>query len=106
MRAIGGGNGAHGQAMLRHKWSKQELSEQQGGIRELTAQTVEEEGARAGLSTVRVFGAAEELVESSGQRRRGSGQWQNGFVVGRRSSWREGFENGGAACANLARRRK
>ncbi len=106
VRAIGGGSGAHGQAMLRRKWSKQALSEQQGGIRELTAQTVEEERARAGLSTVRVFGAAEELVESSVQGRRSSGRAQNGFVDGCRVCRSEESKSLLLVCLNFEEGRK
>src|SRR5438105_450416 len=37
--------------------------------------------------------------------RRSSRQWQNGFAVVRRSSWRKELRNGGVVCMNLARRR-
>ena len=90
VRAIDGGNGAHGQTMLRRKWSKQALSEQQGGIRELTAQTVEEERARAKLSTGACRRRGRSSVEGSVWWRRDSGKRQNGTGEVCRSSWRFG----------------
>ncbi len=106
VRAIDGGNGAHGQTMLRRKWSKQALSEQQGGIRELTAQTVEEERARAKLSTGACRRRGRSSVEGSVWWRRDSGKRQNGTGEVCRSSWRGKTGNGEGVRADLVRRRK
>src|SRR6266508_4806331 len=85
VRAIGGGSGAHGQAMLRRKWSKQALSEQQGGIRELTAQQVGDEEGCAKLST----GACRRRGRSSVE---GSVWWRRD--AGKKAKWARGCSEG------------
>ena len=81
----GGGSVSRGEGILAGKIDEVKAYKHQGAWMRLTAVRIIEEARWRRLSTVRVFGAAEELVEGSRQRRRGSGQWQNGFVVGRRS---------------------
>ena len=71
----------------------------------LTEVIVIEKEHRVVLSTVRVFGAAKELVEGSRQRRRSSGRGQNEFVAERMCCVHKELHNGGLVGLNLGSQR-
>ena len=81
----GGGSVSHGEGTLAGKIDEVKAYKHQGAWRRLTAVRVVDGRRWVALSTVSLKKRGRELVEGSMERRRGSGQWQNGFVVGRRS---------------------